>query len=115
MLVRRGEIWWVDFGTPKGSEQGGRRPALVIQNDKGNTHSTTTIVAAMTGKIKAPYAFHVEVSASESGLSRDGTILLEQILTISKSRLIKRAGVLSSSKLKDVDRALQFSLSLEDT
>jgi mRNA interferase MazF len=112
MLVRRGEIWWADFGIPRGSEQGGQRPALIIQNDIGNTHSTTTIVAAITGKTKASYPFHVEVSAQESELPQDSTILLEQILTISKSRLIRRAGILSSARLRDVDRALQFSLSL---
>ena len=112
MLVRRGEIWWVDFGTPRGSEQGGERPALIIQNDKGNTSSTTTIVAAMTAKIKASYPFHVEISAKESGLPEDSTILLEQILTISKSRLVRRAGTLSLVRMVDVDRALQFSLGL---
>jgi len=115
MRVRRGEIWWADFGTPRGSEQGGQRPALIIQNDTGNTSSTTTIIAALTSKIKASYPFHVEVSAQESGLPQDSTILLEQILTISKSRLIRCAGVLSSATMKDVDRALQFSLSLPRT
>ena len=104
MLVRRGEIWWVDFGTPKGSEQGGRRPALIIQNDIGNTHSTTTIIAAITSKTKTSYPFHVEVSVQESGLPQDSTLLLEQILTISKSRLMKRVGVLSSQRMRDVDR-----------
>jgi mRNA interferase MazF len=115
MLVRRGEIWWADFGTPRGSEQGGQRPALVIQNDTGNTSSTTTIIAAITSKAKASYPFHVEVSAQESGLPQDSTILLEQILTISKSRLIRRASVLSSARMRDVDRALQFSLGLPRT
>ena len=112
MLIRRGEIWWADFGVPRGSEQGGRRPALIIQNDVGNTYSTTTIVAAITGKIKKSYPFHVEVSAQESGLPQDSTILLEQILTISVSRLIRRAGVLPTPRLRDVDRALEFSLGL---
>lgn len=115
MIVRRGEIWWVDFGTPRGSEQGGQRPALIIQNDIGNTSSPTTIIAAITSKTKASYPFHVEVSAQESGLPRDSTILLEQILTISKNRLIRRAGVLSQQRMGDVDRALQFSLSLPKT
>lgn len=118
MFVRRGEIWWADFGTPRGSEQGGQRPALIIQNDTGNTSSTTsttTIIAAITAKTKASYPFHVEVSAQESGLPQDSTILLEQILTISKSRLIRRASVLSSARMRDVDRALQFSLSLPRT
>jgi len=112
MIVRRGEIWWADFGNPRGSEQGGQRPALIIQNDTGNTSSTTTIIAAITSKSKASYPFHVEVSAQESGLPQDSTILLEQILTISKNRLIRRAGVLSLTIMRDVDKALQFSLSL---
>ena len=115
MLVRRGEIWWADLGTPRGSEQGGKRPALIIQNDTGNTSSTTTIIAAITSKAKASYPFHVEVSAQESGLPQDSTILLEQIFTISKSRLIRRNSVLSLAKMRDVDRALQFSLSLPIT
>jgi mRNA interferase MazF len=115
MLVQRGEIWWADFGIPRGSEQGGQRPALIIQNDTGNTHSTTTIIAAITGKTKALYPFHVEISAQESGLPKDSTILFEQLLTISKSRLIRRAGVLSSPRMRDVDRALQYSLGLPKT
>ena len=82
MLVRRGEIYWVDFGTPRGSEQGGQRPALIVQNDIGNDNSATTIIAAITSKIKAPYPFHVDISVQESGLSRDSTVLLEQLLTI---------------------------------
>jgi mRNA interferase MazF len=115
MLVRRGEIWWVDFGKPRGSEQGGQRPALIIQNDTGNTSSTTTIIAAITSKRKASYPFHVEIAANESGLPQDSTILLEQILTIDRSRLIKRASVLSSERMRDVDTALQFSLALPRT
>lgn len=115
MVVRRGEIWWADFGTPRGSEQGGQRPALIIQNDTGNTSSSTTIIAAITSKSKAPYPFHVEISAQESGLPQDSTILLEQILTISKTRLTRRAGVLSLARMNDVDRALQFSLGLPRT
>lgn len=112
MIVRRGEIYWVDFDAPRGSEQGGRRPALVIQNDIGNRASSTTIVAAMTSKQKASHPFHVEVSALESGMNKDGTILLEQILTISIDRLIEIAGRLSSENMREVDKALQVSLGL---
>jgi len=110
MPIKRGEIWWVDFGTPKGSEQGGRRPALVIQNDSGNASSPTTIVAAITSRQKKPYPFHVDVTAAESGLSKAGTILLEQILTVSQDRLSRRAGMLSPSKMAEVDKALRVSL-----
>ena len=112
MPVRRGEVYWVDFGTPKGSEQGGRRPALIIQNDTGNSSSSTTIIAALTSKKKKAYPFHVEVSAAESGLSEDGTILLEQVLTIDQSRLIERIGNLSISKMREVDKAIHVSLGL---
>lgn len=112
MAVRRGDIYWVDFGTPKGSDQGGRRPALIIQNDIGNAYSPTTIVAAITSKQKREYPFHVEITAEESGLPRDGTILLEQLLTIPQDRLISKAGSLSSIKMRQVDEALKVSLGL---
>ena len=112
MPVRRGEIYWVDFGTPRGSEQGGRRPALIIQNNTGNRSSSTTIIAAITSKQKSPYSFHVEISAQESGLQKDGTVLLEQLLTINQSRLVTRIGKLSDSKMLEVDRALNVSLDI---
>jgi len=112
MAVQRADIYWVDFGTPQGSEQGGKRPALVIQNNIGNESSTTTIIAAITSRIKKLYPFHVDISAAESGLSRDGTILLEQIRTISQDRLIKRCGQLSSIKMKEVNQALRHSLEI---
>lgn len=112
MAVQRADIYWVDFGTPRGSEQGGKRPALVIQNNIGNESSTTTIIAAITSRIKKLYPFHVDITAAESGLSRDGTILLEQIRTISQDRLIKRCGQLSSTKMKEVNQALRHSLEI---
>lgn len=112
MSVRRGDIYWVDLGTPRGSEQGGRRPALIVQNDKGNESSTTTIIAAITSKKKVSYPFHVEISAQESGLPQDSTVLLEQLLTINKDRLVGRIGSLSSAKMREIDRALQVSLGL---
>lgn len=112
MTVRRGEIYWVDFGIPRGSQQAGRRPALVIQNDLGNQTSPTTIIAAITSKIKKSYPFHVEVSSAESGLPQDSTILLEQILTIPQNRLLQRCGQLNSTKMSEVDQALMHSLGL---
>lgn len=112
MPVRRGDIYWVDLGTPRGSEQGGRRPALIIQNDTGNVSSPTTIIAAITSKEKVSYPFHVDISTLESGLPQDSTVLLEQLLTINKSRLINRVGSLSSAKMGEVDRAIQASLGL---
>ena len=112
MAARRVEIYLVNFGTPRGSEQAGKQPALVIQNDIGNESSPTTIVAGITSKIKQPYPFHVEVSSAESGLPQDSTILLEQILTIAQDRLLQRCGRLSSDKMREVDRALTYSLGM---
>ena len=112
MAVRRGEIYWVDFGIPRGSEQAGRHPALVIQNDIGNETSPTTIVAGITSQKKPPYPFHVAIAAEESGLPKDSTILLEQLLTISQDRLLQHCGQLSPDKMKEVDRALMHSLGM---
>ena len=113
--MRRGDIYWVNFGSPRGSEQGGWRPALIIQNDTGNASSPTTIIAAITSVKKAPYLFHVEISAQESGLPQDSTILLEQLLTINQDRLISRVSSLFATKMSEVDRALQASLGLTST
>lgn len=112
VIVRRGEIYWVDFGIPRGSEQGGQRPALVVQNDVGNAYSSTTIVAAITSQQGQEYPFHVPITAEESGLRRDGTVLLEQIRTITKDRLVTKAGTLPSAKMREVDKALKVSLGL---
>lgn len=112
MDVRRGDIFWVDFGSPRGSEQGGRRPALVIQNDIGNVSSPTTIIAAITSQKKPTFPFHIALTAQESGLPQDSIALFEQILSISKDRLISRVGSLSSIRMKEVDKALCASLGL---
>ena len=115
MPVRRGEIFWFDFGTPMGSVQGGKRLALVIQNDSGNFSSPTTIIAAITSKEKNSYPFHVQITAQESGLKLDGTVLLEQILTVNKNRLTEKAGQLFSFKMKEIDDALKVSLGIRDS
>ncbi len=112
MRACRGDIWWVDFGTPRGSEQGGRRPALIVQNDTGNVSSSATIIAAITSKKKRAYPFHVDISMHESGLPQDSTVLLEQLLTISQDRLVSQAGSLSTAKIREIDTALQVSLGL---
>jgi len=110
-IMRRGEIYQLDFGTPQGSVQGRVRPGLVIQNDIGNRTSTTTIIAAITSKQKKSYPFHVEVSPSESGLPEDSTILLEQIQTVPKNRLVEKIGEITVAyKMEEVDRALIRSL-----
>lgn len=117
--MRRGEIYRLDFGVPQGSVQGGVRPglviqsdALVMQNDVGNCTSPTTIVVAVTSKRKKSYPFHVEISKQESGLPEDSTILLEQIQTVSQSRLTEKKGELDKHKMEEVDRALICSLGI---
>lgn len=115
MNVQRGDIYWVNFGIPAGNEQGGRRPALIIQNDIGNKKSNTTIIAAITSTIYGvKYPFHVEISKSESGLPEHSTIKLEQIRTISISRLVGFIGSLSYGKMLKVDEAIRASLGLTD-
>ncbi|HEX5415621.1 MAG TPA: type II toxin-antitoxin system PemK/MazF family toxin [Chloroflexota bacterium] len=121
--MERGEIYWVDFEPRKGSEQGGVRPALVIQNDIGNRFSPTTIVAIITRTNKA-YPFMVEIDPSESGLPDRSVINCAQIRTISVDpddrrilpprgeEAIRPIGRLSASKLAEVDRALHQSLGL---
>lgn len=110
--VERGEIWWVDWNPGRGSEQIGQRPAVVIQNDMGNTYSPTTIVAAVTTQGKRPYPFIVPISASESGLPQDSFVNLSQILTVDKVRLVRKSGRLSQSKMDEIDEAIKVSLGL---
>lgn len=110
--MKRGEIYQLDFGIPQGSVQGGVRPALVIQNDIGNRTSPTTIIAAVTSKQKKRYPFHVEISANESGLPEDSTILLEQIQTVPQNRLTKKIGGIDEHKMEEVNRALMRSLGI---
>ena len=112
-MPSRGDIYWVDFSATQGSEQGGLRPALVIQNDLGNQSSPTTIVAALTSRIKKKYPFHVDVTAKESGLDRDGTVLLEQLRTVAQARLTGLLGQLSETKMREVSRALKISLGID--
>lgn len=112
--VRRGQIWWVNFSPAYGAEQQGNRPALIIQNDIGNEHSPTTIVAAIgSGQLHKTYPFLVTISGVESGLLRDSVVNLAQIRTIDKSRLIELAGNLPEEKMSEVDTALKVSLALQ--
>jgi mRNA interferase MazF len=108
----RGEIYLVNWNPGRGSEQTGRRPALVIQNDVGNTYSPTTIVAACTTAAVKAYPFIVPVRAEESGLDRDSSINLAQIMTVDKRRLETRLGRLSGEKMLEVDDALKLSLGM---
>ena len=109
--TKRNEIYYADLNPVKGSEQGGIRPVLVIQNDTGNKHSPTTIVAAITSKEeKAKLPTHVEVTSC--GVERKSLALLEQIRTIDKSRLIKYVGELDGATVKEINEAIGISLGL---
>jgi len=111
-LIKRGEIYLVDWSPGRGSEQTGLRPALVLQNDTGNKYSTTTIVAAITTASGKTYPFQVRLEPEECGLSKPSTVLLEQILTVSKERLVKKVGQISPEKMYEVERAIHNSLGL---
>jgi len=113
--VKRGYIFFADLNPVIGSEQGGVRPVLVIQNDLGNRYSPTVVVAAITTQIdKAKLPTHVEASAAEYNLERNSVILLEQIRTIDKQRLQKKVTELDEKIMQRVDEALRISLGLID-
>ncbi len=126
MQVKRGEIYWVEFDPVKGSEQGGLRPALVVQQDVGNQYSPTTVVAAITRTLPPkPYPFVVVLEAAESGLPERSAVNCSQLATIQKdepaSRLrplkgetqVAPAGKLTPQKMAEVDAALKYNLGLE--
>ena len=114
MLVKRGEIYYADLSPVIGSEQGGVRPVLVVQNDVGNKYSPTVITAAITSQInKAKMPTHIELDAQKYGLVRDSVILLEQVRTIDKSRLLDYICTLSPAKMREIDRALAVSLGIK--
>lgn len=113
MVIRRGDIYYADLRPVVGSEQGGIRPVLVIQNDTGNRHSPTVIVAAITSKMnKAKLPTHVELNARQCQIVRDSVILLEQLRTIDKQRLRDKVCHLDESVLTRVNEALRVSLEL---
>jgi len=113
MMIRRGDIFFADLSPVVGSEQGGTRPVLVLQNNIGNQYSPTTIVAAVTSQIsKAKLPTHVEVTSKSSGLEKDSVILLEQIRTIDKSRLKEKVTSLNDEILAKVAQAVEISLGL---
>lgn len=113
MMIKRGDIYYADLRPVVGSEQGGVRPVLIIQNDAGNRHSPTVICAAITSRMnKAKLPTHVELSAAECDISKDSVILLEQIRTIDKQRLKEKVCRLDNKTLSRVDRALKISLEL---
>lgn len=113
LIVKRGDVFFADLSPVVGSEQGGTRPVLIIQNDIGNRFSPTVIVAAITAQIqKAKLPTHVEIDAKKYGLERNSVILLEQLRTIDKSRLTDRITQLDEEVMEKVDIALEISLGL---
>lgn len=110
-LIKRGDLYFADLSPVVGSEQGGVRPVLVIQNDVGNKYSPTVIVAAITSVInKAKIPTHIELSAQKYGLSKDSVVLLEQLRTLDKRRLKDKIGEIDLSTMKYIDNALLISL-----
>lgn len=113
MIVKRGEIYYADLSPVVGSEQGGVRPVLIVQNDVGNKYSPTVIAAAITSQInKAKMPTHIEVDASEYGLAKNSVILLEQIRTIDKKRLKEKIGSVDEELMEKVNDALVISFGL---
>lgn len=113
MLVKRGEIYYADLSPVVGSEQGGVRPVLIVQNDIGNKHSPTVIAAAITSqKEKNKLPTHIPLSAASCGLAKDSVVLLEQVRTLDKRRLKERMGELDSDSMSQVNNALSVSFGL---
>ena len=112
--VRRGDIYYADLSPVVGSEQGGVRPVLIVQNNTGNKYSPTVIAAAITSQInKAKLPTHIELSAKSYGLTKDSVVLLEQIRTIDKRRLKEHMGHLDSLTMQKVNAAISVSFGLE--
>lgn len=113
MSIKRGDLFWVDLDPTRGSEQSGRRPVVVIQNDIGNEFAPTVIVAPMTTRnFTKEYPTNVPIPRAASGLKEDSTVLLSQIRTLDKKRMEKKIGHLPQAFLERVDRAIKISLGL---
>ena len=113
MEVHRGEVFYADLSPVVGSEQGGVRPVLIVQNEIGNRHSPTVIAAAITSRLdKTRLPTHINIRAADTGLAKDSVVLLEQIRTLDKHRLRERAGQITAADQKRVDQALDVSLGL---
>jgi len=110
--VRRGDLFLVDFNPARGSEQAGYRPAVIIQNNVGNRYGSTVIIAVVTASASKIYPFLVRLEAGEGGLERESMVNAAQILTVDKSRLVKRLGALSPEKMDEVNSVLKISLDL---
>ena len=115
ITVKRGDIYYADLSPVIGSEQGGVRPVLIVQNDVGNRHSPTVIAAAITSQTtKARLPTHIELAGRNCGLSRDSVVLLEQIRTIDKQRLKERMGRIDETLMDRIDDALAVSFGLQN-
>ncbi len=113
MIVKRGDIYYADLSPVVGSEQGGVRPVLIVQNDVGNKYSPTVIAAAITSKkFKTALPTHISVHSGECGLAKDSIVLLEQVRTLDKRRLRERMGSLDKQEMSRVDQALSVSFGL---
>jgi len=114
LMVKRGDIFYADLSPVVGSEQGGIRPVLIVQNDVGNKYSPTVIIAAITSQInKAKMPTHIELSNNEYGLSKDSVILAEQVRTIDKKRLKEKIGHLDEALMTQIDTALKISFGID--
>ena len=115
MVVKRGDIFYADLSPVVGSEQGGIRPVIIIQNDIGNKYSPTVIVATITSQInKAKLPTHVEISSEEYGLNKDSVVLLEQIRTLDKKRLKEKIGHMTDNDMDKVQASLLVSMALKN-
>jgi mRNA interferase MazF len=113
LTIRRGDIYYADLSPVVGSEQGGVRPVLIVQNDVGNKYSPTVIAAAITSRLgKAKLPTHIDIYADQVGLQKDSVILLEQVRTIDKQRLKEKMGTLDPLAMHRIDRALSISFGL---
>lgn len=113
MTIKRGDIYYADLSPVVGSEQGGIRPVLIVQNDVGNKFSPTVIAAAITSRqFKTNLPTHIQVDAQECGLSKDSIVLLEQVRTLDKKRLKEKMGNLDDGDMSRVNRALSVSLGI---
>lgn len=114
MIVKRGDLYYADLSPVVGSEQGGVRPVVIMQNDVGNKYSPTTIIAAITSQLnKAKLPTHVGVRSEEFGLPKNSVVLLEQIRTIDKKRLRDKIGFFKEDTMQDIEKAARISLGLK--
>ena len=111
--IKRGDIYYADLSPVVGSEQGGVRPVLIVQNDVGNKHSPTVIAAAITSqREKSRLPTHIEIDSASCGLAKDSVVLLEQVRTIDKKRLKEKMGTIDDNSMKEINNAISVSFGL---